>query len=77
MLEVRHQPGGGTVHPLGAKVHGAMWQLLFQRQTDGGLGAMEPAPRGDGMIDWVEDPDGDDDESFPPAFNDTFESEDE
>jgi len=27
------------------------------------------------MIDWCSDPDGDDDESFPPAFNETFESE--
>lgn len=28
------------------------------------------------MIDWIwEEPGSDDDESFPPAFNETFESE--
>jgi hypothetical protein len=27
--------------------------------------------------DWLEDSEGDDDESFPPHFNDTFESEPE
>lgn len=27
------------------------------------------------MIDWIEDPDSDDDESYPPHLNETEESE--